>query len=83
MSVLSVSAESAVPEDAVSEDEASAAGVTVAPVLLSASGPTRDLLPAMPNGLNECVLKVIVAPSMLGMIVSIAPLSRRCSIEYV
>ena len=37
MSVLSVSAGSAVPEDEASEDEASAAGVIVAPVLLSAS----------------------------------------------
>ena len=43
------------------------------------SSPTSGLLPAIPKGLKECVLNTIVLPSTLGTMVSIAPLSRRCS----
>ena len=46
----------------------------------SISSPTKVLLPAIPNGLKECVLNTMVLPSTLGTIVSMAPLSRRCSI---
>lgn len=48
--------------------------------LSSIFSPTSALLPAIPKGLKECVLNTIVLPSTLGTIVSIAPLSRRCSI---
>ena len=47
------------------------------------SSPTIGRKPAIPNGLKECVLNTMVFPFTLGIMVSVAPLSRRCSIEYL
>ena len=44
---------------------------------LAISSPTIGRKPAIPNGLKECVLNTMVFPFTLGIMVSVAPLSRK------